>query len=148
MMLISTRVGPSQIHGLGVYTLESIAKGQIIWRFVPSVDQFHSFDEIKAMPVVAQKFFETYGYPIRSTGRDGYYLDCDNGRYMNHSFTPNAGHNGDNDLEYIALFDISAGEELTCNYAEFEPEFVDHYMIPASPQGLNGSQPVLEEAVS
>lgn len=148
MMLIPSRVAPSQIHGLGIYTAEPISKGQVIWRYVPSVDQFHSFEDIETMPPVAQKFFETYGYPIRSLGQKGYYLDCDNGRYMNHSFTPNAGHNGDNDLEYIALRDIVAGEELTCNYAEFEPEFVAHYMIPTGAKGLNGSQPMLEEAVS
>ena len=39
-------------------------------------------------------------------------LDSDNGRFMNHSPTPNTD---------FRVFD--KGEELTCNYHEFEPTF-------------------------
>ena len=49
-------------------------------------------------------------------------LDSDNGKYMNHCLAPNT------DFRIFdkgyALVDIAAGEELTCNYHEFDPGFV------------------------
>ena len=48
-------------------------------------------------------------------------LDADNGRHMNHSEAPNTDFR-DLKLGY-AIADIEPGEEITCNYAEFEPEF-------------------------
>ena len=48
-------------------------------------------------------------------------LDADNGKYMNHSMTPNT------DFRIFdrgyALADIAAGDEITCNYHEFDPTF-------------------------
>ena len=52
-------------------------------------------------------------------------VDCDNGRFMNHSLTPNT------DFRIFdkgyALVDIAQGDELTCNYHEFDPSFVGYF---------------------
>jgi len=45
---------------------------------------------------------------------------------MNHSLQPNTDFR-DSVFGY-AIRDIAAGEEITCNYAEFEPDF---YMLPS-----------------
>ena len=48
-------------------------------------------------------------------------LDADNGRHMNHSRQPNTDFR---DATFgFAIRDIASGEEITCNYADFEPEF-------------------------
>ena len=48
-------------------------------------------------------------------------LDCDDGKFMNHSEQPNT------DFRVFdkgyALTDIAVGEEITCNYYEFDPAF-------------------------
>ncbi len=41
MMLIRTRVAPSTIHGMGLFTVEPAVKGTPIWRFEPGFD--HDF---------------------------------------------------------------------------------------------------------
>ena len=52
-------------------------------------------------------------------------LDSDNGRFMNHSLGPNT------DFRIFdrgfALFDIAQGEEITCNYHEFDPTFAGFF---------------------
>jgi SET domain-containing protein len=55
-------------------------------------------------------------------------LDGDNGRYMNHSLAPNT------DFRIFdkgyALVDIAQGDELTCNYHEFDPTFTGFFDNP------------------
>lgn len=48
-------------------------------------------------------------------------VELENGRLIYHSVEPNTS-SIDPDSRY-AIADIAADEELTCNYAEFEPEF-------------------------
>jgi SET domain-containing protein len=49
-------------------------------------------------------------------------LEFDNGRFMNHSDAPNTDFT-DPDTGW-AIRDIAAGEEITCNYRDFDPSFV------------------------
>ena len=54
--------------------------------------------------------------------RDGFVvLELDNGRFMNHSLKPNTDFTRP-DVGY-AIADIHPGEELTCNYFEFDRTF-------------------------
>lgn len=43
----------------------------------------------------------------------------DNGRFTNHSSTPNVGACVDNSVDSYALRDVADGEELSCDYAGF-----------------------------
>src|SRR2546429_2115830 len=38
MFLVKTRIGPSKIHGIGVFAEERIPKGQMIWVFDARID--------------------------------------------------------------------------------------------------------------
>ena len=64
-------------------------------------------------------------------------VDSDNGRFMNHSMQPNT------DFRVFdkgyALVDIAAGEEITCNYHEFDPGFRELRSAPR--QALGASDP-------
>ena len=72
------------------------------------------------LPAHMQDYVARYSYPHLEI--DGVRIvDCDDGKFMNHSERPNTdfhifdrGH---------ALVDIAAGEEITCSYFEFDPDF-------------------------
>lgn len=125
MLLIDTYVGPSAIEGVGVFAAEPIRKGQLIYRFEPSFDRLIGLAELEQMPESIRRFVDRYTYP-HPTESGKLVLDADNGRHMNHSLQPNTDFK-DSVFGY-AIADIAPGEEITCNYAEFEPDF---YMLPS-----------------
>ena len=124
MLLISTYVVQSAIEGLGVFAGEPAAKGSLIWDLHPKFDIFIDMAEIEGLPEHMQVFIERYAYPhLDMPGV--VVLDADNGKYMNHSMTPNT------DFRLFdkgyALVDIAAGDEITCNYYEFDPTFAGSF---------------------
>jgi uncharacterized protein len=124
MLTVSTYLAPSAIEGLGVFTGEYIERGRLMWSLNPKFDIFIDRREIEAYPPYLQDFIGRYTYPhLEMPGV--VVLDSDNGRFMNHSLAPNT------DFRIFdrgyALFDIAPGEELTCNYHEFDPTFVGFF---------------------
>jgi len=120
MLTVSTHLAPSVIEGLGVFASECIQRGRLIWTLNPKFDIFINQNEINAYPPYLQDFMSRYTYPhLEMPGV--VILDSDNGRFMNHSHTPNT------DFRVFAKgyarVDIAVGEELTCNYYEFDPAF-------------------------
>ena len=120
MMLVPTYVAPSQIEGVGVFAAEPIAAGTLIWRLDPALDRLIHGRDIATLPPLFQKFVERYGYPYPHDPQV-LIVELDNGRFMNHADAPNTCFS-DPDVGFT-LRDIEAGEELTCNYAEFDPNF-------------------------
>jgi uncharacterized protein len=121
MLLISTYVAQSPIEGLGVFADEFVPCGSLIWSLNPKFDIFVHESEIGALPPHMRGFIAHFSYP--HLDRPGYrVVDADNGRFMNHNLTPNT------DFRIFdkgyALADIARGEEITCNYHEFDPGFV------------------------
>lgn len=120
MLTVSTYVGPSAIDGLGVFAGEFIERGRLLWSLNPKFDIFIQEGEIGACPPHVQEFIARYSYPhLEMPGV--VIVDCDNGRFMNHTLTPNT------DFRIFdtgyALTDIARGDEITCNYFEFDPTF-------------------------
>lgn len=120
MMIVPTYVGPSEIEGVGVFAAAPIAKGARIWLLDESFDRVLGGPEIDRLGEPQRAFVERYGYP--HTAKPGLtILELDNGRFMNHSVTPNTDFR---DPEFgFAIRDIAAGEEITCDYAQFCAEF-------------------------
>ena len=117
MLLVKTYLAPSTIHGTGLFAAEPIAKGTVIWRFDERVDRRFAKAEREALPEPAHSFLMTYSYP-EVLGGDTYILDGDHARFMNHSETPNT----DCVVDTITTRDVAAGEELLCDYREFDPD--------------------------
>jgi SET domain-containing protein len=124
MMTVPTYVGPSEIEGVGVFAAAPIRRGAAIWHFDERFDRSLSLSEVLTLSDVQQQFVTRYGYSHLK--KPGFVvMEFDHGRFMNHSKRPNTDFL---DPEVgVALVDIAAGEELTCNYADFEPDFV---MLP------------------
>jgi uncharacterized protein len=120
MLLVPTELRPSPLHGIGLFASAPIARGTAVWRFAPGFDQEFDDAEIDRMEPHIRGFFDTYGYLDRTTKR--LILCFDNARFANHSESPNLRPDYTQDAFGIdvALRDISAGEELTLDYDDFE----------------------------
>ncbi|RFB05564.1 SET domain-containing protein [Parvularcula marina] len=116
MMLVPCYLAPSSIEGLGVYSTQPILKGDIVWAFDDRFDRLIPKDEIASAPEHLRIFFERYCYDMPNSP-DCLALDADEGRFMNHADLPNLDFSSPD--RGIALRDIPAGEELTCDYREF-----------------------------
>lgn len=120
MMIVPTYVGPSSIEGVGIFAAEPIPAGAPIWVLDDQLDLLLTEEQLQQLPSLQRTFIHRYGYPHMT--RPGVtVLEFDNGRFMNHSIDPNTDfrdpHTG------WTTRAIDAGEEITCNYAEFDPDF-------------------------
>ena len=120
MLLIATRVAPSAIHGLGVFAGQFIADGSPIWRFAPEFDREFSPKQFSELPAQAQAHTRWFAFVNSQSGH--WILSGDHACFMNHSPRPNTGAlpNSVSPVTTVALRDIAAGEELTCNYFAFD----------------------------
>lgn len=123
MFLIPTVVQPSPVAGFGVFTESAVPAGTLIWEFTEGVDLSLEPRLIEAVPEPLRAKLKQYCY-VEPSGR--YILCGDNARFMNHSFDPNC----DDSLENgtVTRRDIEAGEELTCDYRQFD--------VPSREDGL------------
>lgn len=117
MLLVKTKIGPSKIHGLGVFADEFIPKGTITWKFVPGFDLKFSDEELKNFPEVTQKTIRWYRYVSLNSGCS--ILCSDDARFCNCSEDPNTEgidlDGTDGEGADIAIRDIHIGEEITYN---------------------------------
>ena len=119
MLLVDTTVKPSDIHGLGCFANEPIKKGQELWVYDRRIDIAYNESAVAALPKPIQKYLHNFGYVVMSRQRRYLVLCGDNGKFMNHSDTPNIMNNKDS-VNNMASRDIDVGEELTCDYNLFD----------------------------
>ena len=115
MFVIKTRVGPSSIHGNGVFACENVAIGEPVWRFHPPFDQILSERDIAELPKAAREYLEMYAYTSSDLGGQ-LVLSGDHARFLNHSDDPNT---EARPFLSIARRSIAPGEEITCDYGAF-----------------------------
>jgi hypothetical protein len=122
MLLIPTRVAPSRIHGLGLFTLEPVPAGSRVWRFEPGFDHALSTAAVAALPEPARRHVTWFGFVRPADGC--WILSGDHACFMNHASPPNTGlPPGDPQAAVtVALRDLAAGEELTCDYFAFDAD--------------------------
>lgn len=116
MLTVRTVLKPSSIHGLGVFADEPIKKGQIVWEAEHLLDVILTPRELARLPQVAQDYVRNYGHSGKNL-HGMILVDFGNGKYMNHSDNANTDFRTETG---IATRDIAVGEEITCNYAEYE----------------------------
>lgn len=120
MLLVPTYIAPSKIEGVGVFAEQDIPAGARIWRLDPALDRLIRQEDLPSLDPHFQRFCERYSYPYPHD-TSVLIVELDNGRFMNHSDAPNTVFS-DPDAGF-AIRDIAAGEEMLCNYAEFDPTF-------------------------
>lgn len=118
MLYIKTKIGLSSIAGIGLFADQFIAKDSIIWQYSPSHDREYTQEEFDTIIGLDKDFLNTYCFRFL----DKYYLCVDNGRFFNHSDSPNCYSTDFNESSLgftRALCDIQVGEELTDDYLGF-----------------------------
>lgn len=121
MLCVKTSVKPSGIHGFGVFAEENIKKGDLVWKFHRLIDSVIDDNDLKTFSDDYQKYIKHYSYKT-----DGKYVFCgDNGKYVNHSDSPNIGglESEDGFGVNVASKDIKIGEEITCDYTQTDDDY-------------------------
>ena len=124
MLLVPTYVAPSRLEGVGVFAGEAVRSGTLIWKLDPGFDRLVPKESVPRLEPAVRAFIERYAYPLMADP-SLLVVELDNGRFMNHSPTPNTRFD-DPDAGY-AITDIVADEEILCDYGEFDPGFI---MLP------------------
>ena len=123
-MLVKTKIGPSKINGTGLFANQFIAKGTAVWKFQSGFDSKVEKSELGNLSEPAREQFLKYAYLNTKTNK--YILCFDDARFFNHSDNPNCIDTespADSEGIDVAVKDIPEGEELTCNYKEFDADF-------------------------
>ena len=115
MLMVETELRQSAIHGTGVFLLEPVRKGDLIWRYDSRIDRVYSEAELAGLPERTRNFLRIYSTWHEATQL--WILCGDNGRHFNHSDTPNTLSLGTGFGDDVAAEDLPAGVELTTNYA-------------------------------
>ena len=118
MLLVPTTIAASPIHGIGLFAAEPIPAGTPVWALDPLFDRVFPAAELAHRPDHVRAFLEHYCEYFPET--DELVLSGDADRFTNHSDDPNTRVDGENrpDARVIAIRDIAAGEEITCDYGE------------------------------
>jgi SET domain-containing protein len=126
MLLVKTFLGPSKIHGVGLFAAEPIATGAVVATFDTVWDHAFTEAQLEQMPRLLGDYIRTYAYIVSS--KPGlYFISLDSERFINHSRYPNLVENGE---FHVAAHHIQENEELTVNYADLEelpPEEYAYY---------------------
>jgi len=124
MLMIRTKVRKSIIPGagLGLFANQFIPKGTMTWRFGPGFDLIVPKDDLLRLSEPARQQFLNYCYFDKKTKH--FILCSDDERFINHSEKPNIIQGGNDEIEgiEIAARDIHRGEELFCNYYDFDED--------------------------
>lgn len=121
MLMVKTRLGVSNIAGIGLFAEQDIPKGTETWRFMPLFDRLLTEHDIDSLQEPARSSILDHTYRDAASGL--FVLCADNARFMNHADEPNtAGVHEPGAIEGydIAIRDIRAGEEMTCDYRTFD----------------------------
>lgn len=120
MLLVSTYVAASEVEGVGVFAAEPIKKGTVISRFDPSFDRLIPVRDYENAPPHLRRLLDRYAFP-HPEDRAVLVYEVDNSRFMNHSENPNIDFS--DFAQGVAIRDIAAGEEMTCNYSDFYSKY-------------------------
>ena len=125
MLLVKTKIGPSNIEGIGCFADEFISKGTKVWQFQEGFDSKIPKEEVEKLSESGKYQFLKYAYLTDA----GIYVLCfDDARFFNHSDNPNVVELDDGDQGInIAARDIQKGEEILCDYKFFDKDF-EHKM--------------------
>jgi SET domain-containing protein len=113
-MMVETELRPSPIHGTGVFLLEPVKRGGVVWRFDSRIDRVYADWELEGLPEGLRHFLSVYSTYHEESGL--WVLCGDNGRHFNHSDEPNTQSMGIGFGDDIAAEDLPVGAELTTDY--------------------------------
>ena len=139
MLMVETELRSSDIHGIGVFLLEDVQEGQLVWRFDSRIDRIFSDHELAQLPERLRDFLLVYSTYHEQSGL--WVLCGDNGRHFNHSDEPNTVSMGVAFGDDVAAADLPAGTELTTDYNAI-CDAIRNRGAPYLRKGNGGSRPL------
>ena len=125
MLLIDHYVAESDIHGLGVFSAQSVKRDDLTWEFNPVIDREIPREKLSDLPdhVVEKIYKHAWYHPENNC----FWLAADGDYFMNHSDMPTMEVRGHS---FVAARDLVFGDELTCDYRvvkvfDFDPSAVE-----------------------
>lgn len=119
MLHVPYALKESSLHGIGLFTSESLKKGQLIYTASPVLDLNITQEQFDALTDSEKKEVTWWGFFDQPTQR--WHVDFDVTKFINHSLEGTVTQDPHHTEAYlVATRDIAAGEELTQNYLEFE----------------------------
>lgn len=124
MLKVKTYLDKSTIPniGIGLFADEKIEKDTVIWEYVEGLDFTIPNFKLEYMSELNREFVKKYGYFDEEW--NAYVVCVDNARFFNHSVensnTYEESHSLHRNGRTIANRTIEKGEELLCNYFEFD----------------------------
>lgn len=123
MLLVPTTLAQSSIHGIGLFAVERIEEGAVLWEFTPGFDLELSRSDVEKLSPACQRRVLEYAYYNAQKVR--YILCSDDARFINHSASPNTlsagfGQSQSSEGRTVAARTILAGEEITEDYRAFD----------------------------
>jgi len=112
VLTVRHRVGPSSIHGLGVFAMEPVPAGAVVWRYDPMFDVEIPEETVRQFPRDLAEV--VYHHAEHLPHLKVYRLGNDADIFMNHSGSPSLIDSGN---EMMATHDLHIGDELTCDYS-------------------------------
>ena len=112
MLVVKTELHETKNKGIGLYASQDIRAGDTVWLLEDVMHKVITDDEYKNMKKLQKDYIDTYA-TYHACGVQGYFLDLDNTRFINHSEYPNIEFSN---KDGHALRDIYMGEEITCDY--------------------------------
>lgn len=116
MLLVRTILGPSQIHGIGLFADEDIKAGTVVCVWSKDFDQSFLLDDFPEP--VTRAYIQRHAY---QAGLAIWCLPSDDMRFCNHSSSPNLRSSRDS-IQDVAAVDIPRGTELTVDYYSFDED--------------------------
>lgn len=116
-MVIKTKLKETEKKGLGLFAVENINKGDVVYVDDYGFDKIIKKEEMENFHPVLKDFIKKYASYNKEM--DSYYLCADDARFWNHSDNPNTNFDAKSGKIY-ANRNILAGEELTTDYREFD----------------------------
>jgi SET domain-containing protein len=120
MLRVKTKLGLSHVDGVGLFADQFIPKGTITWKYDPEFDFRLSEKQINSLPEWTREQILKYSY--FDYDQNCYVLCVDDQRFINHSIYPNIESTPSEDR---AANDIQPGEELFCNYEQYEKNWFE-----------------------
>lgn len=116
MLQVRTILGISGIHGIGLFAVHNIPRGELVWKFDEGFDiKISRPAALPALPQFSRDFINHHGY-INPEDEAVIVLCADNARFLNFSNTPNLAMARVIDFgekRLIAAREILQGEEIT-----------------------------------
>lgn len=121
MIHIQYKLNCSNKHGIGLFTLQDIPKGTLVYSASPLLDLEITNAQFDSLSENERKEIRYWGFWIEE--KKVWHVDFDVSKFINHSgdatLTQDPAYV---DAYLIATRDIKKDEELTQNYLEFESE--------------------------